>query len=307
MNDNDIRKAFLNLTEGTDASRVTDAVKAEIKPAAVRKHRLKLPRYVFAAAALMVALAVSAGAYAVYRQLTIETPDSGAFDYIVHIDGGENGETEMITLSEEIVEALDKYKAEKTNLRQSGDGFEFGLSFDTWQDAADWLDCGIMTSDILGDVPEDLVFMNGDGVTLYANYNSEGELVNIQLSCNNEIKDSELSCWMNVTIPLSGKWEQYSTAVSITGEMYIDENGRLTVGDTHDPSATEVITYEAANGITAEITTTRQINGAGEYSSEWYDVSGYIFNDSIIYQFIVHGPEKDAAVEAVKAIADSLK
>lgn len=292
MNDKDIRNAFENMTAGADAARVVYSVQSAIggKKATIR---LRFPRTVIAAVCLMLAMAVSVGAYAVYKQLTIETPDDGPYDYIVKISESENGESELVTLSEEVMEELTDYVREEHGLMWMYKGFE------TWTDLADWLDCGILTSELFGDVPSYMIGLEPDNISLTSYKTSDNSYLLIDGS--NEVIGTDYDCNTTLQIPLTGEISQYNSYAALTGEsnLHVNDEGWLVLEDTHTAGSTEVISHTSKSGLQAAITATKIENT--------YFTAGHVYLDGVIYRFGISGSDKDETVEVMKTIIDSLK
>ena len=272
MNEHDISKAFDNLTGGVNPEAVIRGVRSQIRSAASKK-RLRFPKAALLAAALILLLTVSAGAYAVYHGFSIELPEGGIYDYILRIgqDGTKDSESEIPVLTEEVLLKIEAIRSE-TQPVTSSDGYEqYGLiEFDTWRDAADWIDCGLLTGDtVMSEKP-----------ALWAYYEN-GTLQYLTLYSQNA------ACTTDILIPVTGSAQQYEHFV------------RTGTSDT----LTETRSFDTSGGLHAEIV----ITGTSDVHASDVYASGYVIHGGIIYRFDVTAPTADEAAETIRRIADTLK
>ena len=288
MNDHEIRNAFGKLTETADPARVEERVRGRTTAKTERK-RLRFPRAVLAAACILAVTAVSAGAYAVYRNIRIQVHPDGNFAYTAMFrDAG----TETVVLSEDVMAEL----AERgvRNDGESGESFyERRVKFDTWEDAAEWLDCGVLTSDLLGGTLQNTVW--GADILL-SPYYVEGELYSVGVYGTNDLPyDDPLSfCRTEVLIPVSEELHRYiaegrfGTSAALTGN---------TAGDT------EVISYTSESGLSAEIAVTYMDRPDKRFA---YEAHAFLLHGGIVYEFVLANEEKNTALTWMKELIDSL-
>lgn len=289
MMKNKLYDAFMQMTADADPGRVQAAVRAEIGSESRKARQIparKVLRIAAACAAVLV-LSVTVCAAAV-KYLTVQVGEEKWFDLAVHI---EESAGEMITLSAEKMEMLQEYIRTQEDILN---GVRKGKIFQSWQEAAEWLDCGLLVSEYPADC-------QWNPITMVANPGTEADgttvirCITITGSWNRP--DTEENGFLSVTIPLSGTWEQYGMVITYDNAE-TDEQGRLTVGNTPTSRPTTITEYYTENGICAEIAEVLRENGETETSM-------HIFHGGILYDWMVDStPESQA--DLAKAIADSM-
>ncbi len=284
MNDNEIRTAFEKMTEAVQPERVEDRVRERLSAKAERK-RVRFPRAAVAFACVLALTAVSAGAYGVYRKnvgirLGSEINDVYISDaqltYEVSYGLEENGQA---VFSDEKIKEFLSYE------RQAGKTIsEVGKKFSTWEEAAEWLDCGLLTSDLLDKHSAE---HSSEGKVAFAVHSAlNGEPFYAVVTGTSDLPLGEYYCNMSVLFPLSEQCGNKTYAVD-RGEVV------------------DMISYAAKNGLSAEIIVTekpKEIMRRTEYL-----VEGYIYHSGLMYTFqLSDSTDKDTAVTYMKQILDSL-
>lgn len=154
--DKELRKALADLGAAADPARTEKAVRKRIAveevPAETRRHPGGYQRPLRAVLAAAVALVLAGSVYAaVQKLLTVTLPEEGPYDVILQIpeDAGD-----MIILPEEKRKELQAHILTQEDILE-GKTEEKQKRFDTWAEAAAWLDCGLLTSDALTETQQD--------------------------------------------------------------------------------------------------------------------------------------------------------
>lgn len=292
MNDRKIREAFLYLTENSDAERVEENVRRKlVERETPERHHRRFPKAALAAACVLLVLAVSAGAYAVYQNLHIYVRDDGHGPYTVmfHFRGEE---TEMAELSDEVLaEIMENCK--KKDGESNEDFYARRIKFAAWEEAAEWLDCGMLTSDLLGEPVQNTVW--GADILISASID-EGEVYSVNVWGTNYLPDKEDLglCYTEVTIPVSEELRQLVMA-GLVGKS-ADLTG-VPEGET------EVISYHAENGLSAEIAVTYIDRPDNRFA---YTANAFVLHKGIMYDFSLSDTDGNTALQYMKHIIDSL-
>ncbi len=293
MKDHDILSAFDTITSEADGERTVNMVRLNIETHENQRH-ISFLRKGFAVACIAFLLLFSVGAYSIYQSLSVKIPECGPFDYVVQVDADEDqtgsSEPEMITLSDALMTELANYRFDASSEKSI---YESGKTFDSWDEAAQWLDIPLLTSPKLGGLPENVVW--GGEIVLVSFYSSDGEIRCIQLTGTNDIVGEGISCQTTVTIPLSGKWEEYGVAVSLAD---INENGVLELSEDQASDSATVNSFTTSHGNQAQIAVVKYGN--------LYHATGYYMEGGIIYSYTVIHDEQLVAVDLVKLIIESL-
>lgn len=294
MNDHDIATAFSNITSSADGSRTANMVRMRIN-ASEKQRNVMFGRKCLIAACLVFLLILTVGAYTIHRSLSIKVPDAGPFDYVMEVkldeEQTDSHSEEMLTLSDAIIAELENYRYDVSSGKSI---YDVGRIFDSWEEAAHWLNCGILTSEMLGDIPENVTW--GGEIVLISIYSSDGELRCVQLTGTNAIIGKDASCMTTVIIPLSGEWEQYGAAASF--DARINEDGVLELPEGQPSDSMRVSSFTTACGNQAQIAVVKSRNV--------YNATGYFVENSIIYSFSVSHEEETTATDLVKQIIESI-
>lgn len=293
MNDEKIRDAFLHLTESADGERVEENVRRKLAERETpERHHRRFPKVALAAACVLLVLAVSAGAYAVYQNLHIYVKDDGHGPYTVmfHFRGEE---TEMAELSDEVLaEIMEKCK--KKDGESNEDFYARRIKFAAWEEAAEWLACGMLTSDLLGEPVQNTVW--GADVLISASIH-EGEIYSVNIWGTNRLPDKGALglCYTEVTIPVAEELRQ----LVMTGRF-----GKSADLIGVPEGETEVISYHAENGLSTEIAVTYMDRPDNRFA---YTANAFVLHKGIMYDFSLADDDRDTALQYMKDIIDSLK
>ena len=284
MNDNEIRQGFVKMAEAVQPERVEDAVRERLAMKEKRK-RVRFPRAAVAFACVLALTAVSAGAYGAYRKnvgirLGTEIDDvyirDAQLSYEVSYGIEENGQTAF---------SYEKIKEFLEQERRAGKPIsEVGKKFSTWKEAAEWLECGLLISDLL-DKPS-AEHSSEEKVAFAVHSDQDGEPFYAVITGTSVPPKEKYSCNMAVLFPLSEQCGNKTYAVDR--------------GDVVD-----MIPYAAKNGLSAEIIVTEKPK-----ETMWrteYLVEGYVYHSGLMYTFqLSDSADKDTAVSYMKQILDSL-
>ena len=301
--------AFVQMTAEADPGKVQAAVLAGMTDSGKRKLPGKRILRIAAACAAMLVLSVTVYAAAM-KYLTVQVSEGTWHDFMVHIDE-EAGS--MITLPAEKMEELQKHIRTQEDILN---GVRKGKTFDSWQEAADWLDCGLLVSELLSG--DDVKW---NPITLIANPGTtpEGESViwNVSISGSWNRAETNDGGYLSITIPLSGTWDQHGIAVRYGG-LTVDENGRLVSDGKPTENTVTVTEYTTVSGIPVEITDVLHNTPVpvieGNTIIEWdYSIlntvstSMHFLHGGIIYDWDINTANNTSSAELAKAIADSLQ
>ena len=285
MNDHELKRAFDTMTENVRPNRVEDRVRKRISEKTDRR-RVRIPRAAVVAC-LLALTAVSVGAYGVFRNvfIQIENCDIGVFDYtaIFKTDDEMWGN---ITFHDDVLEELPAYDKELIFVEEGRSIYDVGKIFDTWEDAAEWLDCGMLVSDLYGGIPDNIVF--GGDILLTSQYH-DGELQFVEVSGSNTLPENmDAFCMTTVQIPFGVNSEYFGHAVSLAGESI---------------TKTEVFFYTAENGLNAEIAVSYRDYPDGRLV---YVATAFLYHKGLTYDFQLNHEDRDTAIAYMKQILDSL-
>ncbi len=274
--------AFVQMTADADPGKVQAAVLAGMTDPGKRKLPGKRILRIAAACVAMLVLSVTVYAAAV-KYLTVHVPENGKYDYLVKVTDGEGvarvdrdalRELEALAITQEDIEAVNRVSK----------------TFDTWTEAAGWLDCGLLVSERLTEADTEW-----GKVTLTAYANRDGKLSTLTLTGSTVETETGEACTVCVSIPLEAWGEKYDLVVGY---------GK----DTHSGRTTETMEYITPAGIRAEIVDvavlTLDENGS---TIRVYDTTLHIFHEGILYQISIGGRHTESQAELAKAIADSLQ
>lgn len=290
MNDNEIRHAFEKMTETVQPERVENRVRERLaaKEREERK-RVRFPRAAVVFACILALTAVSAGAYGIVylSNVQIRVLEEDHLDYEVTF-GLEEGGATRVTLSEQVMAELPKYNPDIPKMAEGENIYDRGKIFESWEEAEEWLGCDLLTSDLFGGIPENIVF--GGEILLYTAATDGGkELNHIMLMGSNELPFKSFYCRTGIIIPLVDDYPGVVYAAHESSETDVEE----------------IITYEMENGMVAEIAVTTIMREG--YSKARYSVRGYVYKDGIFYEYTLSSsPGKSAAITYMKKLLDSL-
>ncbi|MBR4961876.1 MAG: hypothetical protein IKY52_13350 [Clostridia bacterium] len=275
--------AFLQMTADADPGKVQAAVLAETGREKQKVRYIPSKRILRTAAACAAVLMLSVTVYAMAaKYLTVTVPENGEYDYLVKVSSSEGTakvdrdalrELEALAVTQEDIEA----------------GTWVSKTFDTWAEAADWLDCGLLVSDLMA---EDDTEWGKVTLTSYAD--KEGKLSTLHLTGGTVIPDTGERCTVMVNIPLDAWGERYDLVVGF-GE------------DTHSGRTTETVEYTTPAGIQTEIVDVASLSLDEEGSTiRIYDTTLHIFHEGILYQITIGGRHTESQADLARTIADSM-
>jgi len=283
MMKNKLYDAFLQMTADADPGRVQAAVQAEIGSESRKARQIparKVLRITAACAAVLV-LSVTVCAAAV-KHLTVQVPDNGKYDYLVKVTDGEG----VARVDKDALRELASLGITQEDIEA---GNRVSKTFDTWTEAAKWLDCGLLVSDRMTEADTEW-----GKVTLTAYVHEDGKLSTLTLTGGTVETETGESCTVCVSIPLEAWGEKYDLVVGY-GE------------DTHSGRTTETMEYVTPAGICAEIVDvsvlTLDENGS---TIRVYDTTLHIFHEGIWYMISIGGRHTESQADLAKAIADSM-
>ncbi|MBR5445994.1 MAG: hypothetical protein IKV57_07720 [Clostridia bacterium] len=280
-----IKNAFDRMTADADPGKVQTAVLAETGRETQQFRRTPAKKILRTAAVCAAVLVLSVTVYAAAaKYLSVTIPENGAYDYLVNVSDASGGTARVDK------KALEELEALAITQKDIEAGNWVSRTFETWTEAADFLDCGLLVSDLLtGDDTE------WGKVTLTAYADSEGKLATLSLTGGCSIAGAEERCTVIANIPLDAWGERYDLVMGY-GE------------DTHSGRTTETMEYITPTGIRTEIVDVVSLSLDEEGSTiRVYDTTLHIFHEGILYQISIGGRHTESQAELAKAIADSMK
>jgi hypothetical protein len=250
-----------------------------------KRKRVRFPRAAVVACVLALTT-VSVGAYGAYRNVRIQIENKdGVFDYTAII-APDDGAWGNITFREGVLEELPLYDRAQISMDEGRSIYDVGKIFETWEDAAEWLDCGMLVSDLFGGIPDNIVY--GGDILLTSQYH-DGELQFAEVCGSNILPENmDAFCMTTVQIPVGIEQEYFGHAVSLAGESI---------------TKTELFFYTASNGLEAEIAVTYKDYPDGRFV---YVAHAFLYHNGLIYDFQLNHEDRDTAITCMKQILDSL-
>ena len=215
----------------------------------------------------------------------------------------QEGDEPYVTLSDEVMAKLGELKQEtdvnahRSNREWIESGMAYG--FDTWKEAAEFFDCGLLTSPLLEQPPEQ--FYNNqisaiyfDGVSL----GKTGSLVNLSgqnfiPSLSQADVDPEMGCWCNmwVRIPLNPEACGIGAGgVSVTDSMA--ENADVQLSE-----------YRTPQGDDVRIVTVSTTEQGQDYCNGY----AYFMHDSMTYVLDTGSSDAESVTAILHAVLDSME
>ena len=274
--------AFVQMTAEADPGKVQAAVLAGMTDPGKRKLPGKRILRIAAACAAMLVLSVTVYAAAV-KYLTVQVPENGKYDYLVKVTDGEG----VARVDRDALRELEALAITQEDIQAGG---WVSKTFDTWTEAAGWLDCGLLVSDRMTEADTEW-----GKVTLTAYANRDGKLSTLTLTGGTVETETGEACTVCVNIPLEAWGEKYDLVVGY---------GK----DTHSGRTTETMEYITPAGIHTEIVDVASLSLDENGSTiRVYDTTLHIFHEGILYQISIGGRHTESQAELAKAIADSLQ
>ena len=285
MNDLELKNAFLLLTAGADGEKTAAMVRSRLPE---YRHRTE-KKYCRAALIILAAglLAVSVCAYGILRKSTASI-DFTSDGYYFNADFSGITDQSAVKLSRKVLSALPDYSGEGLT---SYNPHDVGKIFDSWQDAADWLDCGILTSDII--TSDCIPNLNGE-IVLVSIYSGD-TLTNVSLHGTTMIKDHDAYCKISIVIPQS----------PLLDGMSLFQGYGYAVGGKEDNAETVMIEYTTSGGDVLEIPVTPpRCTGS---DTDGYTAYAHFVSGGIIYSFGVCSSNAEQSVDILLQILEDLK
>lgn len=290
MNEKDIRNAFLSLTSDTNGEKTADFVRKRLSVKSPK------PNYTLRTALIIlisaVILTVSVGAYEAFARKTASV-DLTSDEYYFNADFSGIIDQDVVSLSKRVLNELPAYSGKGLTVYSPR---EVGKIFETWSEASDWLDCGILTSDMI--TSDCLNNLSGE-IVLVSDYSND-KLTSVILHGTSWIEGEDAFCKVSIVIPQTpfvegmGLFEGYGYAVG---------------GKTDDAPETVIITHTTSGGDILEIPVVPPIRNDHNVRTNFdgYTAYAHFVSGGIIYSFGVCGNEADTAAEILFDVLDSLR
>lgn len=291
----EIEPAFLREAEREEKAGVPER-KRRFRPAAAA---------LLAAAVLALTAAVGAGAEYITSRLSVRVGDR-AWDGYRHLyDVGQEGLEPYVTLSGEVMDRLRALEQEtdRNAHHSAAEMIERGMAygFDTWREAADFLDCGILTSPLLRQPPERfgnnriaLCYLDGvslgrpeEIVDLFGQNVVPFTAVDAEIPEKETEEDWGFLCDLTIRIPLNAE----ACGMGFGGtSVPAETSAEVAVSDYRTPQGDEV-------KIVSVLT------------DEWRTIScrAYFLHDSLSYILSASARDRDTAEAVLRAVLDSLE
>ena len=190
--------------------------------------------------------------------------------------------------------------------------FEFGLKFESWQEAQQYLGIQILKSDEFGKIPENVT--EGGEITLVTYADSlMSELQMITISSNHLLSDGNTGISVLLSIPLTEKAAENSGVMNYKGGEPTSD-GQFISGEKADTQTYEYTSGQ--NGIYTQIAVNEEVLKQGDYSYSKTTIQAYFVHGGIGYtlstQNITNNDETEdtskaeSTVENLKNVIDSM-
>ena len=304
--DRRIRESFSRITECADPGRVTAAVRENLAGEKERstENGMNMRRSkkltVLLAAALTVILLTTAAAAAVIAvqavqarmraEITSTSEREGELirSYRMNIEEHSGS----LILSDEVMAVLDALAPPKKGTTNIAEAVRDGsaLAFESWEDAANWLDCGLLFDPLLGSEP-----YASPKIGLYYNDGTRSQAGNrtISLRGSHTYPDTKRRVSVSAFIPLNdAAWEIYSGGFEgvLHGEAQKEE------------ISADVITSPAGDEVTLLTTPAERILGG-----TWYEVSAHFIHEGIIYRISVWTNDRAEGESVVRRVVENMR
>lgn len=298
MNDNEIRQGFEKMTEAVQPERMEDAVRERLAVKEERKRmRIRFPRTAVAVACVLAVTALSAGAYAVRRNITIQPYADGHGPYLVMTHANEDI-LKFPLLAEEIVEQIGE-RCVKDEDESNDDFYERRLKFSSWEEAEEWLGCDLLISDMLSEPQTNTIW--GADILVQPVYIDE-ELYYVHLISTHLVENAEehMLCYMDIILPVS------ETFLGWVRDGIFGKSGNLHGGEPEGKP--EVMNYHTENGLDAEIAGMyKRYDGSHINNPVVYHVNSYVMHEGILYDIAIWEKDRDFTIQTMQDILDSLE
>jgi len=267
MNDRDIISAFENISAYADSGCVEKKVRNKMKEMNTKTTHGSLKATALAAAIILAVIAIPVAAFGSVFLYSVITTENG---YEIAVDGNFT----PIEFSREMEEELKQYRIVMTDSGYSKSIYETGKHFSDYNEAALWLDCGMLNSEMLGGT-------TNQDVILSTLLNANGSLHNILVTGNAYLGDTRHYVSINVEIPQ--KYYDYAMGWKYNGSDAESEES-----------------YTTDSGINVQLVITS------------FDAArAHFIKDGIKYSFTMYksnfGGNMDECIEMLKTLVDSLE
>ena len=285
--DKELKRVLAEMTAGADHGRVETAVRERIgrgRTVGWKMHRHR-PIRLLAAAVVVLVLSVAVCA-AVWGKVQVLIPDGEGSGYSVKInDAGD------VQLSGKVIRNLEEYRQ---SAKKTEHGYTDYISFATWTEMADFLDCGILVSDLFAE----------KSTTMTAAWDAEGELETLAAGVTFQIPDSSARCSITINIPLN--WGESWSLYWVNENVTLDENGNPIYNDAEKEVLFTSEAYVTSSGIPVTMVSEPVCYRMDGEIAECTNTEMYICQAGILYQISVDRVESAAAFETARMVADSL-
>lgn len=297
-----VKETFSRMTEGTDPGRVAVSVRERIgfekerNPGHTMRHRKRLTVLLAAAAALiLLTTAAAAAVMAVQARMRIETkpPEpvefrQGKEEVMVCYDVTMEEHTGSLTLSDGVMAAFESLNPRGEDSETPSQYIEEGsvIPFDSWQAAADWLDCGLLVNPDLGTLPN-------KNHALYAEYFCDEESHNrhVSISGTHSYPDAKEKIHVDAFIPLNDEtWEIYNGGVAVV------------VHNNPEPGEAEAVseTLFTSLGDEAALVFTPADSG-------FWSITAHFTHEGIIYRVSVWTDDREGGEDVIRRVVEGMR
>ncbi len=299
---NRIKESFSRMTAAADPGRVTAAVREKIGSEKERNtgDRMRRPKKltVLLAAVLAVILlttAAAAAVMAVQARMRVEAKPPEPVDFregteevMVSYDVKMEEHTGSLILSDEVMAAFEALNPRGEDSTMTSQMIEEGsvILFDSWQDAADWLDCGLLVNPELEALPNKNFALHGEYFFDETNNNRHVSVIGAH-----SYPGSKEKIHVDAFIPLSEEaWEIYNGGTGVVLHNNPDPGEAETVSDTLFTSLGD----EATLGFTP--------GDSGVWS-----IMAHFTHEGIIYRVSVWTNDREGGEAVVRRVVENMR
>ena len=296
-----VKESFARMTEGADPRRVTAFVREKIETETerntgnMRTHHKTLT--VLLAAALAVILLTTAAAAAVIAVQAVQarmrteieppTEHEGEIVQSYSMEIEEHSGSQI--LSDEVMAALEALNPVGEDSTMTSQMIEEGsvIPFYSWQEAADFLNCGLLVN------PE-LIPLPNENHRLHATFNNRTvqNSLSVSLFGTFAYPDTELRVHTDAFIPLNDEaWEIYN------GGLY------AVVHDKDDPAETDSPTSDTLISPLGDEVSLVFVPATGDF----WDISAHFIHDGIIYKISVWTNDREGGESVVRRVVENMR
>lgn len=295
-----VKESFSRMTAGADPGRVTAAVREKIGSEKERNtgDRMRRPKKltVLLAAVLAVILlttAAAAAVMAVQARMRAEIPpiEEREGELIRTYQMEIEEPTDPPIIPDEVMAELEALPYPSKEGLFIDDAIAEGcvLVFENWQEAADWLDCGLLVDPMLGPAPFEsgrLVLSYYDGV--------RDDIHQVSLIGMHTYPDTRWHVSVSAVIPLNAaSWENYR------GGVEVELHGRAQ----EEEIRTDVMTSPTGDEVTLLATPIDEVPG-GDIR---YELSAHFIHEGIIYKIDVWTTDREGGEAVVRRVVENMR